>query len=204
MNSTKRIAFRIAVFASLGPAALVLASACGPAPELPRISKAPVFELTDQRQATFGSDRVLGKVWVANFIFTSCPDICPLLTSTMAGIQKDLSKNADSVHFLSFTVDPVVDTPHVLEAYASHHRVDQTNWSFLTGPPEITEEVVVKGFKQAQEEVPVKEGEPRNIRHGSHFVLVDGEGIIRGFYRSRGDGPVSLLRDARRLIEAGA
>ena len=51
---------------------------------------------------------------------------------------------------------------------------------------------------------PGKEGEPRNIRHGSHFVLVDGEGIIRGFYRSRGDGPVSLLRDARRLIEAGA
>lgn len=173
---------------------------CAPEAELPRFERAPDFVLTDQNERPFGPDDLRGKVWVANFIFTSCPDVCPVLTATMAGMQKDLSSRDDAVHFVSISVDPEIDTPPVLKSYAETHGANQENWSFLTGPEEVTERVVVTGFKQAQEKIPAKDGEPRDIRHGSHFVLVDREGVIRGFYSSRGDGPVTLVRDAERLI----
>ena len=177
---------------------------CAPEAELPRYSAAPDFVLTDQNERSFGPKDLRGKVWIANFIFTSCPSVCPILTSTMAGMQKDLSGRGDAVHFVSITVDPAVDTPPVLKSYAESHGVDQRNWSFLTGPAQLTENVVVKGFKQAQERITSADGQLRDIRHGSHFVLVDGEGVIRCFYNSRGDGPVTLVRDAERLVSVGS
>ncbi len=199
---------RLAPIARLATALPVLLVAtlvgCGPEEELPRFAPAPDFVLTDQNEQSFGPNDLLGKVWVANFIFTSCPSMCPILTATMAGMQKDLADRRDAVHFVSVTVDPKIDTPPVLKSYAESHGADPRNWSFLTGPAQVTEDVVVKGFKQAQEEVPARDGEPRDIRHGSHFVLVDRVGVIRGFYPSRGEGPVTLVRDAERLIAAGS
>ncbi|MCH2172109.1 SCO family protein [Myxococcota bacterium] len=160
--------------------------------------------MTDQRGRSFDSRHLEGRVWVANFMFTTCPDVCPVITQTLAQVQKALAPAGESVQFVSISVDPEIDTPDVLAAFMELHRLDASNWSFITGSPESTEQVVVEGFKQAHEEVPAREGEPRDIRHGTHFVLIDGTGMIRGFYKSRGDGPANLVDDAKKLIQADA
>ena len=186
----------------VGIAVGLLLTSCRAAPP-PEIGPGPAFELVNERGEAFGSSHLRGKIWVANFIFTSCPDVCPILTQTMKGIQKDLDPVSDDVFLISITVDPVVDTPEVLRAYAESHGAEPSNWSFLTGSTELTEQVVVKGFQQALEEVPPRDGEPRNIRLGSHFVLLDRVGTVSAFYPSNGKGAVYLVRDAQTLVRSG-
>ena len=160
------------------------------------IAQVPAFALHDQRgnEVTLASLR--GQVWIANFIFTSCPDICPLLTKKMSDLRLGLVRKKASVRFVSFSIDPETDTPEVLTKYAKKHGADFKDWSFLTGPVTSIQQVVVQGFKQAIEPNPDK---PDNILHGSHFVLVDGKGAIRGFYRSNADGLLALSRAATQL-----
>ena len=102
------------------------------------------------------------------------------------------------VRFVSFSVDPGYDTPEVLRAYAEQRGADTTRWTFLTGDNEAVEEVVVRGLR-------VRMGSERdatgNILHGSHFVLVDGTGHIRGYYESNPEGLDDLARDAKLLSE---
>lgn len=151
------------------------------------------FTLTDQSGGAWESKRLDGKVWVANFVFTRCPTICPTFTAKMAGIQRATS---DDVHLVSFSVDPEFDTPPVLKEYAAKFNATP-RWSFLTGERAALEAVVVKGMMQTM----VKgDGSLMSIGHGSHFVLIDQKQQIRGFYRfNDDDGVARLLKDAQRL-----
>ncbi len=161
-------------------ASTVLLLACGPKRRSPpdKIAQAPSFRLTDQNGRPFISESLHGKVWIANFVFTSCPDICPVMTSQMAGLQKEL-RGAPGVHFVSFSVDPEVDTPARLRKYAGEHSLDLHNWTFLTGSMSEVEPVIVQGFMQA---LGRPGGEVRTIAHSDRFVLVDRDATIRGFY----------------------
>ena len=162
----------------------------------PTLLQVPRFELTSQAGEAFGSEELQGEVWVANFIFTRCPTICPLLTTQMKELSETLQ--GTPVRFVSFSVDPGYDTPEVLRAYAEQRGADTTRWTFLTGDNEAVEEVVVRGLR-------VRMGSERdatgNILHGSHFVLVDGTGHIRGYYESNPEGLEDLARDAKLLSE---
>ena len=82
----------------------------------PTLLEVPAFELTSQAGDAFGSEQLQGEVWIANFIFTRCPTICPLLTSQMKGLTDSLADTP--VRFVSFSVDPANDTPAVLTEYA--------------------------------------------------------------------------------------
>jgi protein SCO1 len=182
---------------------LLLCAACGKPAELPKLGDLPAFSLRDQNGAAVTRDQLRGSIWVANFMFTSCPDVCPILTQKMAGVRSKLVAERVKVHVVSFSVDPATDTPAVLKRYAQERNADLPDWSFLTGPIDQIKLVVMDGFKQAiGEKQPEQAGQAGAILHGSHFVLVDGHGAIRGFYSSDEDGLLKLVRDTRILAAA--
>ena len=180
--------------ASLRFALLLLLAGCSrPAPAaLPVMTPVPAFALTDQSGAAFDSRSLEGKVWVANFVFTRCPTICPTFTAKMASIQRGTEPLADSVRLVSFTVDPEFDTAEKLAEYAKLHQAGP-RWTFLTGSRPALEAVITKGMMQAM----VKgDGSLMSIGHGSYFVLVDRQKTIRGFYRFSDEGSVEqVLKD---------
>jgi protein SCO1/2 len=184
-------------------AALVLAAlsaaACGTtASEPPRLFVVPEFALVERsgRPATLAALR--GRPWIADFIFTRCAGVCPAMTARMAALRTRL---ADApVRFVSFSVDPVNDTPEVLARYAAAAGAD-ADWWFVTGPMPDLHALSTGGFKlAAMRNAPGAETADGPFLHSSKFVLVDGEGAIRGYYDSEDEAALRALEaDARRL-----
>jgi protein SCO1/2 len=164
------------------------------------LGSVPAFSLTDQAGKPFGSAQLAGKPWVANFVFTRCPSVCPLLTAKFKSLQGKLADVPDAA-FVSFSVDPEHDTPEVLAAYAQKYDADGARWHFLTGPLDAIEKTVVAGFKIHIGEKKASESDPSliEIMHGEHFVLVDGSGAIRGYYRAETAELTQLADDLRAL-----
>lgn len=198
-------------------AAAVLLSSCSGAPEQKAdpggnikssaangrqvLGDAPAFELTDQTGATFRSDELFGKAWVANFIFTRCTSTCPRQTGELKKLQDGLAASGvRDVRFVSFSVDPANDTPPVLQAYADSHGADTQYWRFLTGPREVVWELVSKqGFK-----LPVAEDDSAagGLFHSPHFVLVDPQMQIRGLYDSGSNTDLARLKsDIKQVLD---
>ncbi len=169
--------------------------------ELPVIAEVPPLPLIDQSGVPFDAKRLAGKIWIANFMFTSCPDVCPMLTSKMRSLQLRFGNHKQDVALVSISVDPNVDTPAVLTKYAAEHEADLSNWSFLTGPSDTVRKVVMEGFKQAMQDVPATDDQPRNILHGTHVALIDKRGRIRGFYRTDNPSLLSLTQHAQQLMK---
>ena len=142
-----------------------------------------------------------GRPWVADMIFTRCAATCPLMTAAMEDLGAELP---EGVRRVSISVDPVHDRPEVLAEYARSHGVGpDDDWLFLTGPrPEVID-LVQEGFKLGVAEDPANEDEP--ITHSTKFVLVDGEGRIRGYYDGLDPGSRDeLVEAAEALRETGA
>jgi protein SCO1/2 len=160
----------------------------------------PAFTLTDQESRPFGLAQMKGHVWVADFVFTSCPTVCPKLTKRMVEVQARTRPLGDAVHLVTISVDPENDTPARLAAYGKEHGADPARWTFLTGPLDQIEGTVTNGFKMVMGK---KESAPGSslmtIFHGEKFVLVDGEGSIRGFYDADDEGLAALVGAAERL-----
>ena len=152
------------------------------------------FQLVDQTGKPFGAADLRGKAWVANFIFTRCPTVCPVFTAKMAEVQKKTS----GVHLVSFSVDPGYDKPPVLAAYAAKHGADPARWTFLTGDIASIKRTVVDGLKIMVQENPDAEDPGEAVLHGSHFVLLDGQMRVRGYYDSAdAEATARMLRDIR-------
>lgn len=173
--------------------------ACG-GPPLPELGDVPAFSLTDQTGATVTKEQLLGKVWVADFMFTSCPDICPGLARHMAEIQTRYAGD-DRVRLVSFTVDPATDTPPVLAKYGESFGADPARWHFLTGDVGAVRTVVVDGFKQAMERVPATDVAPETVIHGSRFVIVDTKGRIRAYPDPKEPGKKELYAAVDKLLD---
>lgn len=141
-----------------------------------------------------------GTPWVADFIFTQCGGACPAMTARMARLRRDVPAG---VRFVSFTVDPVHDTPEVLSRYAASFEADR-DWLFVTGAQKDLYALSTEGFKLAAMEVPPeqrKEGGDGPFLHSSKFVLVDAAGEIRGYYDSTDEDEMrSLVADVGRLL----
>ena len=177
-------------------------------PALPDLGELPAFSLTDQRGRAFGRDDLRGRVWVADFVFTSCSDACPRLTQRMRSLQDRLDPH-EGVGLLSISVDPDRDTPQKLRDYGQMYGARDDQWRFLTGSPTEVERTVVKGFKIAMAKVPFPPGAQESedelraqafdIMHGDRLVLVDSSARIRGYYVSDDSGLVAILRAARAL-----
>ncbi|MEM9753882.1 MAG: SCO family protein, partial [Planctomycetota bacterium] len=139
---------------------------------LERYGPAPEFKLVNRFAEPFSAEDLRGKVWVANFMFTRCPGICPVLTRHMGGLQDALRADGlrDSVALVSFSVDPERDTPEVLREYANLHQAEPAFWHLLTGQREPIWRMTKEGFK-------LHVGEADNplepIAHTDKLVLVD-------------------------------
>ena len=168
-------------------------------PPPPEFGTIPEFILQDQRGVAFGSENLRGKVWIANFIFTRCPTVCPALTERMWEIQHRTRNLSNTLHMVSFSVDPGFDTPEVLAEYARGYQASTARWSFLTGQYDAVANTVVEGLKVGMPDAP--ESDILEIFHGTHFVLVDADLEIRGYYASDDEEMEDkILRDAGLLI----
>ena len=178
----------------------LLACATGPSVEelYPKLGEVPSFSLTDATGATVTNATLAGKVWVADFMFTSCPDVCPLLATHMSEVQAHYAHD-DRVRLVSFSVDPTTDTPPVLATYGQRFGADSKRWLFLTGPNDAVQTVVVEGFKIAMQQVS-QEGEPRRVLHGERFVVVDPAGAIRGYPDPKEPGKTAIYATVDALL----
>jgi cytochrome oxidase Cu insertion factor (SCO1/SenC/PrrC family) len=113
---------------------------------LPVYGLVPDFALIDQRGRPLRLSDLAGKVWIASFVFTNCPDECPLMTSEMARLQSDLAHVAD-LRLVSISVDPDRDTPAVLLQYAERLNADPDRWFFLTGDKRVIYHLAREGFR---------------------------------------------------------
>ena len=144
---------------------------------LPTIGAAPDFSLTSQDGTEVTLADLRGKVVAVAFIYTWCPDVCPMLTDKMARVQDQLGQDFGSkVAFVSITVDPERDTPEVLKEYAEAFDADRAGWSFLTGKPAAVREVA---RRYGVAVVPAADG---GIDHTLLTTLIDRQGVMRVQY----------------------
>jgi protein SCO1/2 len=169
--------------------AALLAAGCAKAP--PEYRALPDFALTAVTvDGTSPLDRraLAGRVWVADFVYTTCAGPCPLLSAHMQALQKRLPK---SIGLLSFTVDPDHDSPEVLTVYARGFGADPQRWLFVTGDKPALIKLFRDGFQiSAVESKDAPQGQ--NVAHTTKFVLLDSESRIRAYYD--GDDPASIDR----------
>ena len=158
------------------------------------------FSFTDQNGARFGSQDLQGQVWVAAFFFTRCPTVCPRITARMKAAGEEAKQQKIALRLVSISVDPENDTPDVLKAYATKNGLDLARWSLLTGDYEAIKGTTLEGFKIGLEGKADANAPDFGILHGSHLVLVDKAGMIRGYYKSSDDAEMKkLLEDAAAL-----
>ena len=143
--------------------------------ELPILGKLIDFQLTDQNGEIFSKEDLLGKVWVADFIFTTCAGPCPVMSGQFAELQSRFS-NAPDLNLLSISVNPDYDSPEILREYGGRYGANYNKWRFLTGDREAIHELAVDGCKVGSVEDP--------IFHSTRFILLDDKARIRGYYIS--------------------
>jgi protein SCO1/2 len=185
---------------------------------LPVYGEAPVFAMVDQSGRPVRSEDLRGRVVVTNFIYTSCPDVCPVLSARMAALAarlRDAGLLGTRVAIVSVSVDPERDTPEVLRAYAARFGADGEAWRFLTGDPAEVRTLLVEGFKVPAQPVTARPTMAHGAEHAGHdapagptvlhsnkVVVVDPAGRVRGYYDGLDPDPAALLRDLRRLANA--
>lgn len=177
-----------------------------PAP-LPVLKKVPTFKLTNSFNKSFGTDELKGRIYIANFIFTNCPSSCLRLTGEMQKIQKRVRGLGKKVALVSFSVDPINDTPPVLFKYARKMHANPHIWTFLTGNKQDMKDIIIDGFNVPMGELEEVEGllgedtvTMFDIAHTEKFALVDHDGNIRGYYDSTKDEINQMMIDIGLLV----
>ncbi len=160
---------------------------------LPTLWPVPSYRLVDQDGRIRTPDELRGKVWVADFIFTSCKSVCPVLSARMVQVQQAIQD--PRLHFVSFSVDPERDTPDALRAFAKRWAPDEARWTLLATTQESLA-ALAKGMKTFVE----REPDPDATLHTSEMFLVDGKGQVRGLYATDGDGFAQIVPDAQQLL----
>ena len=161
-----------------------------PAP-LPDLGGVPDFSFTERSGRTVARKDLLGKVWVADFIFTNCGGVCPAMSLRLGEVHAALRKEPDAL-CVTWTTDPERDSLEVLREYAGRWNASEDRWLFLRGEQAAVLSLQFHGFKLGSLTEP--------FQHSERFVLVDARGRIRGYYHATEDGAVeAILRDFRRL-----
>lgn len=172
--------------------------------ELADYGQVPEFALVSQTGDSLRLTALRGHVWIANFIFTTCGSICPMMSAQFERLERRL---APGVRLVSFSVDPERDTPAKLAEYGQRYGATPDRWLFLTGNKPQMRRLIMEGFHLGVEEATPEEiaQGAETILHSTRFVLVDAAAHIRGYYDGADDAAVEQLRhDAGRLLEVGA
>lgn len=137
--------------------------------------KVPDFSFTDQNGKTITNKDYLGKVYVVEFFFTTCPTICPKMNKNLVQIQNTFQE-FENFGVASFTINPEYDTPEALKAYAERYGITNPNWHLMTGEQDKIYELANEGFPLYVAKDEEVEG---GFEHSGHFALIDKEGFIR-------------------------
>jgi protein SCO1/2 len=163
--------------------------------ELPVMWQVPKFSFVAQNGRRTTASDLEGHVFIADFVFTSCTTICPLITAKMALLQRRLERHSN-VRFVSFSVDPERDTPEALKRYATAWRPGETRWLLLSTTPNELKSLASGMFVNVR---PVDD----DIAHSNLFFLVDARGGVRGIYESdKNDALDRLVGDTEGLLRA--
>jgi protein SCO1/2 len=160
------------------------------------------FSFTDQNNKPFGSKELKGKIYVAEYFFTTCGTICPIMNQQMQRVQQKF-KNNKEVQIVSVTVDPEHDSIPQLLAYAKAHGADNSQWHFLTGKKEDLYKLARKSLFLLKPAEVRNQGDVGNdFIHTNFFVLVDKHAQIRGFYDGTSEKAIgTLMEDIDLLLE---
>jgi protein SCO1 len=161
--------------------------------QIPILGQLPDFNFVESGGQKFGLSELKGKINVVDFMFTSCPVLCPVMSEKMAQLYRDYSDNPQ-IRFVSITVDPETDSLPVLRDYAKAHGVNDNRWVFLRGPISDVIALSEKGFMLAADRLPGG--------HSTRFILVDTQGGIRGYYDSSDDSSLAKLRNDIQSLRA--
>ncbi|HTN21170.1 MAG TPA: SCO family protein [Pelobium sp.] len=138
----------------------------------------PHFSFVNQDSVIINNDSLKNSIYVADFFFTSCPSICPIMSKNMLSVYKEYKGN-NEIRFISYTIDPKHDTVPVLKKYANKLGVEGTQWSFLLGDRDSVYNLAKDGYMNyAKENANI----PGGVEHSGYFILVDKEKRIRGAY----------------------
>ncbi|RMH63772.1 MAG: SCO family protein [Calditrichaeota bacterium] len=157
---------------------------------LPKLFEVPAFSWKNQYNEPVDKSVFNNHITVVDFIFTNCPGLCPMMASRMTKFYKDYAKD-NRIQFISFSVDPARDSLRAIQAYAQRYEVTDKRWQFVRTDSTI-QQFYEQGFKLGGEL-------PRG--HSGAFVLVDGDGFIRGYYDSNLPSELEQLRQAIALLK---
>ena len=157
----------------------------------------PDFSLVERSGKRIAVGDLRGKIWVADFIYTTCKDTCPLQSAEMSKLQDEWSAKPE-LRFVSFSVDPDHDTPAVLSQYAKNFKADGDRWLFLTGDKKQLSHLIQDGFRLSAAPLTQSDSQDQVILHSPRFVLIDKKTQIRGYYDSR--DPEALARLSKDVV----
>ena len=167
---------------------------------LQRYGSVPQFSLVERSGKATSLADLRGSIWIADFIYTTCQDTCPMQTAEMAQLQEEW-KDRGGLKLVSFSVDPEKDTTAVLSRYADRYKADAQRWLFLTGAKEEIGRLVQEGFRLSAVALPGDGNVSSVIMHSPRFVLIDKQAQIRGYYDSRDPQALQRLKaDVATLI----
>ena len=146
------------------------------------------FELTNQNGQIITQEFYKNKIYVADFFFTTCQDICPIMTKNMFRLQEEL-KDDNDILFLSHTVIPEVDTVQQLKKYAVENNVDDSKWNLVTGEKKQIYDLARKSYLAVED----AEYGKFDMIHTENFILIDKQRQIRGFYDGTNDDEIEQL-----------
>ena len=156
------------------------------------------FSLLNQNGNNVTHDNYKNKIYVADFFFTTCPDICPIMTGNMLYLQENLKDT--SVMLASFSVTPKIDTVEVLKEYSTLKGVDDSKWNLMTGDKKQIYDLARKSYLVAKA---IPDGKNHGMIHTENFVLVDRDKRIRGYYDGTNiEDMDKLLDDIQILIKS--
>ncbi|WP_094777216.1 SCO family protein [Domibacillus aminovorans] len=154
------------------------------------------FTFTNQHGQDFGVEDLKGKVWIADFIFTSCETVCPPMTANMAALQKKLKSEDIPVEFVSISVDPSVDTPEKLREFMKKFTEDDSNWNMLTG---YSQQEIEKFAREEFQTLIQKPESSDQVIHGTNFYLINQNGeIINDYSFTLGDDFKEIIADVKK------
>jgi protein SCO1/2 len=160
----------------------------------------PPFTYTNQEGEAFGYSDLEGKIWIANLIFTRCPDVCPPITANLSRLQERLQEEGLEVELVSFTVDPLHDRPEVLHRFGRNLRADFSNWHFLThDDPAVMERFLQSAFHAPIQVTPASETEPLTIDHPTRLYVIDSTGRIMMVHDGLQPDMDGIVRDVMAL-----
>ena len=154
------------------------------------------FSLINQNGDTITQNDYMDKIYVADFFFTTCPTICPIMTKNMASIQ---NKVGDDVLLLSHSVTPRIDSVAQLKKYALEKGVDDSKWNLVTGDKKQIYDLARKSYLAVKTD---GDGGPYDMIHTENFILVDKKKRIRGFYDGTKEEEIQKLLDDLEILKS--